>query len=223
MSIARRLKFTGSLLAVLLLCSCGPSKYVTHVVPISKMIVKPANTGKKQNLNEIRDAIGLEKNWVVGVDYSNIRFMQFPQLKSLLTQEKNEVMSLNLSGNFSSSVSDTFALYYPIYKDFIRLLSAPLNNVRVLDLSDNALNSRAVFDLAQQLSSKHNKVAELDLRNNLIGNRGVDALIQALNSPYCKLIFIDLSYNTFDMPARERLERMVKTLKRYGRDVAINY
>ena len=223
MSIARRLKYTGSLLVGLILCSCAPTKYVTQVIPMSKMIVKPQNTGKKQDLEKIRQSIDLEKNWVVGIDYSDIRFMQFPQLKELLSQEKNEVMSLNLSGNFSSSVKNTFVLYYPVYKDFIHLLSAPRNNIRVLDLSDNYLNSRAVFDLAQQLSSKHNKVMQLDLRNNLIGNKGVDALIRALNSPYCKLTFINLSYNTFDMHARERLNSAVKLLKRYGREVAIHY
>jgi hypothetical protein len=223
MKVLRCVSVTGCLLGLLLLTSCTPSKYVSQVIPISTMVVKPENNGQKQDLESIRKMIDLEKDWVVGIDYSNIRFTQFPLLRNLLTQETNEISTLNLSGNFSSSVGNTFTEYYPIYRSFINVLSAPKNNIRVLNLSSNFLDSRSVYDLSKQLVNNNNKVVELDLQNNMIGNRGVSALIQALKNPHCKLRLINLSYNTFDNPTRERLIQVVALLEQYGRDVKIYF
>ena len=80
MSLLRCVSVTGCFLGLLLLTSCTSSKYVSQVIPISTMVVKPENNGQKQDLNRIRKMIDLEKDWVVGIDYSNIRFTQFPLL-----------------------------------------------------------------------------------------------------------------------------------------------
>jgi hypothetical protein len=205
---------TGFIVLVVSLSSCAYMKKIIKPQPVPT--VKPAapyvpkNTGEAIDMKRLANDLHKKNGYVDNINFYNIYFNQFKALRQLLGHEDNHVLLLNLSGNFSSSVDDTFEQYFSQYSYFIQVLGDEKNQIIDLNLDNNNLNNQSAFILSRMLMHANNRITVLRLSNNLIGNEGVLALAQAFENPHCKLKWIDLSQNTFNDRARDRLETVAK-------------
>jgi hypothetical protein len=225
MKSSRAAYLTLSIFLCFLLCGCQTHVAPSPLVP-DPMIYKASNTGNPVNMNDLARGIrGFYKDgkhqYYADLDFSNIYFKQFPRLHKLLGSSANKVSQLNLSGNFSSSIENTFPEAYSTYANFMQVLYAKDNRITRLDLDSNGIDSQGAIVLASLLQHNNNNIARLNLRDNLIGNAGVYALAEAILSPNCKLNEIDLSANTFNSDARAVMKSAVSKVT--SRKIKVKY
>ena len=196
--------------ALLFSCASVPSSSKKHHSDFKPYAFQPQNTGEPINMQKLSATLYTSKGYLSEIDFANIYFNQFSDLRQLLGSKKNDVATLNLSGNFSSSVTDTFPQHAFRYVGFMAVLSDKHNKITTLNLDNNSLNSFSAEVLAKLITNKNNKLHTLSLQNNLIGNEGAMALAEAFRSKNCQLKSVNLSRNTFNDDALAILERAAK-------------
>jgi Ran GTPase-activating protein (RanGAP) involved in mRNA processing and transport len=210
------------ILSCFCLTGCPEEKIPPHIKPVvvthdKKEVSITPDAGVPFTVQSIENDLNSQLYTVVSIDFSNIRFDDFKDLRVLLGNESNSVQRLNLTDNFQ--LKDT---NYNVksFSDFIPVISDPQNKITTLNLSNNNLNSAAFTLLLVYCVKNKTHLKTLDVSNNSIGDRGLSLMISALKNG-CPLSKVDLSQNTFSVEARKSATEQLNQLRDTGRDIKI--